>query len=60
MSVLGGEGLKHLGYADVKHHCASYDHHPATPAGHNAMSVLDGEGLKQLGEHYCASYDHKT
>jgi hypothetical protein len=74
MSVFDGEGLKHLGYADVKHHCASYDHHPATPAlvgyivhadvkhhcasydhhratpaGHDAMSVLDGEGLKHLG-----------
>ena len=24
-----------------------------------AMSVLDGEGLKQLGKHYCASYDHQ-
>ena len=49
MSVLDGEGLKHLGYADVKHHCASYDHHRATPAGHDAMSVLDGRALKHLG-----------
>ena len=36
-------------HADVKHHCASYDHHRATPPGHDAMSVLDGEGLKHLG-----------
>ena len=54
MSVLDCEGLIQLG----KHYGASYDHQYATMSvldseglkqlGYVAMSVLDGEGLKQL------------